>query len=128
MKKGIGVFMRVRTLAFSGDVSRAYAEQGDRVLNLNIFSPTVAETEVIYYATKLNEYGLPLDGREQYAKTDWSLFTAALADDSASFRKFILPVYRFMNETAHRDPMPDLYNTDAPTVIFLHDRLWGRPI
>jgi hypothetical protein len=104
--------------------SQKYNLIWDKVLNLDIFSPTVAETEVAYYATRLNEYGLPLDGREQYAKTDWSLFTAALAGDSASFRKFILPIYRFMNETMHRDPTPDLYNTDEAT----HRHFFARPV
>ncbi|MDR0542333.1 MAG: DUF5127 domain-containing protein [Dysgonamonadaceae bacterium] len=104
--------------------SQKYNLIWDKVLNLNIFSPSIAETEIAWYATKLNEYGLPLDGREQYAKTDWSLFTAALASDSASFRKFVVPVYRFMNETTYRDPMPDLYNTDEPT----HRMFFARPV
>jgi hypothetical protein len=104
--------------------SQKYNLIWDKVLNLNVFSPSVAETEIAYYATRMNEYGLPLDGREQYAKTDWSLFTAALAGDSASFGQFIVPIYRFMNETMHRDPLPDLYNTDAPT----HRLFFARPV
>jgi hypothetical protein len=104
--------------------SQKYNLVWDKVLNLNVFSPFIAETETAYYVTKLNEYGLPLDGREQYAKTDWSLFTAALTSDSASFRKFILPIYRFMHETMHRDPMPDLYNTDELT----HRGFFARPV
>ncbi|MDR3184117.1 MAG: DUF4965 domain-containing protein [Prevotellaceae bacterium] len=104
--------------------SQKYNLIWDKILNMNIFSPYITETEEAYYAMKLNEYGLPLDGREQYAKTDWSLFTAALTNDSASFRKFILPIYRFMNETMHRDPMPDFYNTDTPT----HRMFFARPV
>jgi hypothetical protein len=104
--------------------SQKYNLVWDKVLNLNVFSLFIAETETAYYVTKLNEYGLPLDGREQYAKTDWSLFSAVLASDSASFRKFILPIYRFMNGTMHRDPMPDLYNTDALT----HRGFFARPV
>ncbi|MDE6527784.1 MAG: DUF1793 domain-containing protein, partial [Muribaculaceae bacterium] len=59
-------------------------------------------------------YGLPLDNRETYTKTDWIIWTATLAPDKDTFMKFISPVYRFMNETTVRVPMSDWVFTDRP--------------
>ena len=73
------------------------------------FPEKVAETEIAYYLTKQNKYGLPLDNRETYTKTDWIMWTATMAQDKATFEKFIEPVYLFMNETTTRVPMSDWY-------------------
>jgi len=41
--------------------------------------------EIPYYLSKQNEYGLPLDNRETYSKTDWIMWTATMAPDKATF-------------------------------------------
>ena len=86
----------------------------DKLMNLQIFPEKVAETEIAYYLTKQNKYGLPLDNRETYTKTDWIMWTATMAPDKATFEKFIEPVYLFMNETTTRVPMSDWIFTDNP--------------
>ncbi len=68
--------------------------------------------EIPYYLSKQNEYGLPLDNRETYSKTDWIMWTATMAPDKATFMEFISPVHRFMNETPQRVPMSDWIFTD----------------
>ncbi|MDR2955041.1 MAG: DUF4965 domain-containing protein [Prevotella sp.] len=97
-----------------GTWSQKYNLIWNKVLNLDIFPAEVAQKEIAYYLSKQNKYGLPLDNRETYTKTDWIMWTATLADDKATFEKFIAPVHLFMNETVDRVPMSDWVFTDKP--------------
>jgi hypothetical protein len=85
----------------------------DKILGLNVFDADIAETEVAYYQTKFNEYGLALDQRSYTTKSDWLMWSATLSSDKATFQKFITPMYNFYNQTTGRCPMPDLYQTNS---------------
>ena len=94
--------------------SQKYNMVWDKVLGYNIFDEDVADTEIVFYLTKQDEYGLPLDSRSHYTKSDWIVWTATMADEDEDFEAFMKPMYKFMNETVHRIPMTDYYYTDKP--------------
>lgn len=96
-----------------GTWSQKYNLVWDKVMDYDIFPDEVAQTEIKYYLTQQNKYGLPLDNRAAYTKTDWIIWTATMADDLATFEKFIDPLWAFMNES-ERIPMSDWVYTDKP--------------
>jgi Domain of unknown function (DUF4965)/Domain of unknown function (DUF1793)/Domain of unknown function (DUF5127)/Domain of unknown function (DUF4964) len=100
-------------LAFNspGTWSQKYNLVWDRILGYNLFPDSVRETEVSYYLTKLNQYGLPLDSRADYTKLDWSVWTATLASKPDQFRAIIDPIYKWIQKTPERVPLTDWYDT-----------------
>ena len=99
--------------------SQKYNIIWDKLWGLNLFTDDVANKEVAYYLSKQNKYGLPLDCRKTYTKSDWIMWVACLADDMETFNKFVNPVYDFINETPTRWPIGDWHETtDGATIGF----------
>ncbi|MCL2160134.1 MAG: DUF1793 domain-containing protein, partial [Oscillospiraceae bacterium] len=111
-------------LAFDreGSWSIKYNLVWDKILNLNIFDRDIAETEVEYYKTKLNRYGLPLDSRSDYTKSDWQMWSAALTDDMQYADSIIGAMWDFLNETPDRVPFSDWYYTSNPKQVGFQNR------
>lgn len=105
-------------LAFDkpGTWSQKYNLVWDKLMDWHLFPDKVIQTEIPYYLSVQNKYGLPLDNRETYTKTDWIMWTATLASDMETFEKFVDPVYLFMTTTPDRVPMTDWMYTDRPEV------------
>ena len=101
-------------LAFDkpGTWSQKYNLVWDRILGLNIFPPSVARKEVAHYKKVMLRYGVPLDSRTHLTKTDWSFWSATLAENQSDFEAIIAPIYDYLNETTARDPIADSYVTD----------------
>lgn len=102
-------------LAFDrgGSWSQKYNLVWDKLWGLSLFPRYVDEREMKFYLTKQNTYGLPLDSRENYTKSDWVMWTAAMADDNDTFLKFSDLVWKYANETRTRWPLSDWYWTGS---------------
>ena len=91
--------------------SQKYNIIWDKMWNLNIFPNNVISKEINYYLTKQNLYGLPLDSRRDYTKSDWIMWTAAMSPNREIFEKFVDPLYKYINETTSRVPISDWHDT-----------------
>nr|WP_245897190.1 DUF1793 domain-containing protein [Hymenobacter nivis] len=78
----------------------------DNILDLKISSPEVTRQEVAFCLMHQQKYGLPLDSRRTYTKSDWTLWTAMLADNPADFAALIAPIWQFANDTPPACPSP----------------------
>jgi hypothetical protein len=108
-------------LAFDkpGTWSQKYNLVWDRVLDLNVFPPSVARTEVHFYEAHLNQFGLPLDSRSAYTKLDWEVWTATLTENRKDFAELIAPLGRFITDSPSRVPLTDFYwTTDGKQEAF----------
>ena len=97
-----------------GTWSQKYNLVWDELLDLGLFDDDIMDVEIPYYLTKQNIYGLPLDNRSTYSKSDWIIWTATMADSDEEFEAFIDPLWKFYDETIQRVPMSDWFYTDKP--------------
>ena len=91
--------------------SQKYNLVWDKLLGYNLFPLSLRDSEIAFYKTKLNRYGLPLDSRADYTKLDWTIWTATLASKPADFDAFMNPISLWINETSTRVPLTDWYDT-----------------
>ena len=83
----------------------------DKILELGLFSRETLEREVDCYLDAANRFGTPLDTRDDYTKSDWLIWCAALTDDREKAKKIISGVNAFLTESPARVPFGDWYYT-----------------
>jgi hypothetical protein len=100
-------------LAFDkpGTWSQKYNLAWDSILDLKLFPQSLYDSEMAYYKTKMNVYGLPLDSRRDYTKLDWEIWTGTLTGNRADLEAIVSPIYDWMNATSSRVPLTDWYDT-----------------
>ncbi len=97
--------------------SQKYNMVWDKLWGTGIIPNNAMQTEVEYYLKKQNTYGLPLDCRKDYTKTDWIMWTGAMAPDIKTFQKFVSHVYKYINETESRVPTSDWSDTKTAKMV-----------
>ena len=83
----------------------------DKILKLNLFSKDFYEREIDCYISKLNPYGVPLDSRKDYTKSDWTLWSASLTDNVEKQKSIISGVNNLLVKGFVRLPFGDFYST-----------------
>ena len=100
-------------LAFDrpGTFSMKYNIVWDKLFGTEIMDRSVIESEVASYRRREHAYGLPLDNRQPYTKSDWLVWTATLAESRDDFEAMVNKMWDAFNSTQTRVPMTDWYWT-----------------
>ncbi len=109
-----------------GSFSLKYNTIWDKLFGFNVFPKTVINSELFTYRRRENPYGLPLDNRATFTKSDWLVWTAALCDDNDDFARMVSPLWKAYHYSPSRVPMTDWYDTvTSREVGFRHRTVQG---
>ena len=100
----------------------------DLVFGTGLFPEELIDTEIRSYVPRMNKYGVPLDERADYTKSDWIVWCAAMAKDKDLFETLVAPVWRAYDEMETRYPMGDWYNSVTGNLQRYPDYWTGRII
>jgi hypothetical protein len=92
----------------------------DLLLNLSIIPKEIYTMQSAWYPHISQVFGIPLDSRHSYTKSDWEMWTAATCSPQTR-SLFVTSLAYWLNETSTDLPFSDLYNTigtgDYPTGV-----------
>ncbi|KAJ7860128.1 hypothetical protein B0H13DRAFT_1639665, partial [Mycena leptocephala] len=95
----------------AGSWGLSYNLYGDKLLKLNLFPTSVYDEQTAWYQSHANAFGVPLDTRHTYTKTDWEIWTAAIVTNTAVRDIFISAVKNWVSDGQNNRPFGDLYDT-----------------
>lgn len=96
---------------WTGSWSLKYNAVWDLFFQSHLFSEELLNQEVDFYIQRREKYGVPLDCRKRYAKSDWILWCSAMTKDPEKRRQLMEPVACFLMKTKDRVPFSDWYDT-----------------
>lgn len=102
--------------------SMKYNMVWDSIFRFDLFEHSLKQSEFNSYQKHMNQYGMPLDNRADYTKSDWILWTACFADTKEAFEQFIQPIWNSYHETETRVPMTDWFDTKTAKQVGFQNR------
>lgn len=115
-------------LAFDreGTFSLKYNAIWDKIWKTEVFPESFYKGEIARYKKELGFYGVPLDSREKYTKSDWLVWAASLADNKEDFNTIVDTLWSAYNTMRTYVPMTDWYFTDTSHMVgFQHRTVQG---
>ncbi len=109
-----------------GSFSLKYNAIWDKIWGTKLLPDSFFEAELARYRAEVMPYGVPLDNREKYTKSDWTVWAASLTgkkEDLAFFSHRLWLAYHTMRT---REAMTDWYFTDTSEMrSFRHRTVQG---
>ena len=98
----------------------------DVVWNSGLFDAKTVSDEVAFYTDHQNEYGISLDSRGTFTKSDWIMWASALDKSGDLVRISANKMLAFLAKTRDRVPFSDYYDVvDAHQWGFAHRSVQG---
>lgn len=86
-----------------------YNIYADKLLDIGIIEDEIFKMQSKWYPTVSQEFGIPLDNRHSYTKSDWQVWAAAVAEPDT--RRLILTSMAYwLNNTNTGEPFSDWYD------------------
>lgn len=109
-----------------GTFSLKYNSVWDKIWKTGLFPESFFKSEIERYKKEALPYGVPLDSREKYTKSDWLIWVASLADNKDDFEFFSSLLWKAYDTMRTRVPMTDWYYTDTSEMVgFRHRTVQG---
>ena len=102
--------------------SLKYNSVWDKLWRTNLFEDKFYSGEIARYKKEALPYGVPLDSRAYYTKSDWLVWSACLADNEEDFDYFIHMLYSAFDTMHTRVPMTDWYYADIANMVNFQNR------
>jgi hypothetical protein len=83
----------------------------DKIFRLNLFSEGLYQRETAFYKKRLNKFGVPLDSRKSYTKSDWLIWVSLLDETKDALRLYSEAIAGMLKETPSAVPFTDWYDT-----------------
>lgn len=102
--------------------SLKYNSVWDKLWKTNLFDKKFYNGETARYKKESLPYGVPLDSRSPYTKSDWLVWAACLSDNNLDFEHFIHLLYNAYNTMHTRVPLTDWYYADTSDMVGFRNR------
>lgn len=83
----------------------------DILWGTEVFEFAKFDKEIKSYLKRSNQFGMPLDNRADYTKSDWLVWIASLMETKEEFEQMVAPLYAAYHNSPTRVPMTDWYFT-----------------
>ena len=98
----------------------------DKLWGTKLFPDSFYEGEIARYKKEIMPYGVPLDSREKYTKSDWLVWVASMCKDPADFTFLTDSLWAAYNTMRTWVPMSDWYYCDTAHMCgFQHRTVQG---
>lgn len=94
----------------------------DLVWQTELFPAEFFAGEIARYKKELLPYGVPLDSREKYTKSDWLVWAASFANNEEDFALLTDALWNAYNTMRTRVPMGDWFYCDTSEAIHMFHR------
>ena len=102
--------------------SLKYNAVWDKLWKTGLFPDSFFEGETARYRKEALPYGVPLDSREKYTKSDWTAWIACFSDKPEDFEFFVSLLWNAYNTMRSRVPMTDWYYADTSEMVSFRNR------
>lgn len=102
--------------------SLKYNSVWDKIWGTELFPKSFYDGEIARYKKEMLPYGVPLDSREKYTKSDWLVWAASLSDSNEDFKLLVSSLWRAYNTMRTWSPMPDWFYCDTTNMLHFRHR------